>query len=401
MTYLINPGGSGGGMAIGDPITDVTDGSVLFAASGDLAQDNTNFFWDNTKKQLALAGGTAGTNPNIIIDRDYAGVDPKIQLINEQNGQYGSAIEGYKVDASGTRQPAGRITFERWTGSANFGQVRIQVGSFGSWGQAATLDANGLFTAAGIEARPTLKASDSSGADTVGLHSNTGATPPGLGVLRHGIWGIDQFNAVFRAGGNDLMTIDWQKRVNIGYPIATTPAPPGKFSVRPDLDSLPTAVFEGHATQSVDVLQLRKSDGTVFVGSGDGLAASEFVINSNGEDIDFRVEGDTDINLFRVDASDDAVLIGEDASSKIAFFGVTAVVQQTELTDELTTITHTAPGTPDFAIQDLVDSSGGAAFGFATKDEGNTVLSVIANLQARVNELETALVQYGLLPDAD
>jgi len=87
--------------------------------------------------------------------------------------------------------------------------------------------------------------------------------------------------------------------------------------------------------------------------------------------------------------------------NKIGFFTATPVVQQTELTDELTTITHTAPGTPDYAIQDLVDSSAGATFGFATKDEGNSVLAVIANLQARVNELETKLTNYGLLIDAD
>ena len=77
------------------------------------------------------------------------------------------------------------------------------------------------------------------------------------------------------------------------------------------------------------------------------------------------------------------------------------VTPQTELTDELTTLTHTAPSTPDYALQDLIDSSAGACFGFATKDEGNTALSVIANLQARVNELETALVNLGLLSDAD
>jgi hypothetical protein len=82
----------------------------------------------------------------------------------------------------------------------------------------------------------------------------------------------------------------------------------------------------------------------------------------------------------------------------IGFFGVQAVARATEMTDELTTITYTAPGTPDYAIQDLTDTGG---FGFVTKDEGNTVLSVIANLQTRVNELETKLTAYGLLTDAD
>jgi hypothetical protein len=90
--------------------------------------------------------------------------------------------------------------------------------------------------------------------------------------------------------------------------------------------------------------------------------------------------------------------IGTATTQKLGFFGVTPVVQQTELTDELTTITHTAPGTADFAIQNLVAATG---YGFVTEDEGNTVLSVIANLQARVNELETKLVALGFLADAD
>ena len=64
-------------------------------------------------------------------------------------------------------------------------------------------------------------------------------------------------------------------------------------------------------------------------------------------------------------------------------------------TAALTTITFTAPGTADYALQDLTDTGG---FGFKTKDEGNTALSVIANLQARVTQLETKLQTYGLLP---
>ena len=64
------------------------------------------------------------------------------------------------------------------------------------------------------------------------------------------------------------------------------------------------------------------------------------------------------------------------------------------LTTQLTTITSTAPGTPDYAIQDLVNTS---AFGFVTKDEGNTVLAVIANLQARVAELESRLQALDLI----
>jgi hypothetical protein len=75
--------------------------------------------------------------------------------------------------------------------------------------------------------------------------------------------------------------------------------------------------------------------------------------------------------------------------------GATFVPQVAANTTALTTITSTAPGTPDFAIQDLVNAS---AFGFVTKDEGNSVLAVIANLQTRVTQLETKLKVYGLLP---
>lgn len=72
----------------------------------------------------------------------------------------------------------------------------------------------------------------------------------------------------------------------------------------------------------------------------------------------------------------------------LSFYGGAAVIRGNALTAQLTTITHTAPGTPDYAIQDLTNVNG---YGFVTKDEGNTVLSVIANLQTRVAELEARL----------
>ena len=60
------------------------------------------------------------------------------------------------------------------------------------------------------------------------------------------------------------------------------------------------------------------------------------------------------------------------------FFGTTPVTKASALTAQLTTITTTAPGTPDYAIQDLVAATG---YGFVTADEGQSVLKVIANLQ--------------------
>ena len=86
--------------------------------------------------------------------------------------------------------------------------------------------------------------------------------------------------------------------------------------------------------------------------------------------------------------------IGIATTDKVGFYGVTPVVQGDALTAQLTSITHTAPGTPDYAIQDLTNSS---AYGFVTKDEGNTVLSVILNLQARLAQVEARLEAIGIV----
>lgn len=90
----------------------------------------------------------------------------------------------------------------------------------------------------------------------------------------------------------------------------------------------------------------------------------------------------------------DGAVIGTSGGT-VGFFGTTPVSKGAALTTQLTTISSTAPGTPDYAIQDLTQTT---PFGFVTKDEGNTVLSVIKNLQDRVGQLEARLKAYGLLP---
>ena len=51
-------GGGGGSVSIGDTIGSATQGSILFAgSSGILAQDNSNFFWDDSNNRLGI-----GTN---------------------------------------------------------------------------------------------------------------------------------------------------------------------------------------------------------------------------------------------------------------------------------------------------------------------------------------------------
>lgn len=61
---IFNPSGSGG-MSIGGTVTSGTTGSVLFVgASSVLAQDNANFFWNDTTNRLSLG---AGSSPDAVL----------------------------------------------------------------------------------------------------------------------------------------------------------------------------------------------------------------------------------------------------------------------------------------------------------------------------------------------
>ena len=97
-----------------------------------------------------------------------------------------------------------------------------------------------------------------------------------------------------------------------------------------------------------------------------------------------------------LDSGGDRMVIASGGYLNIETGGIvlTNGTQGAALTAQLTTITHTAPGTPDYAIQNLTNSSG---YGFVTADEGNTVLSVIANLQARLAQVEARLEALGLV----
>jgi len=118
-------------------------------------------------------------------------------------------------------------------------------------------------------------------------------------------------------------------------------------------------------------------------------------LNAHGNTIDASITFDDATNI--TFNSTTGTEIGTAITEKLGFWGSTPVVQPTALSVALTPITHTAPGTPDYAIQDLVDSGVGSTWGFATQDEGNTVLKVILNLQTRINELETKLQAVGII----
>ncbi len=98
--------GGGGGMAIGDSITSATAGSVLFAGtSGVLAQDNANFFWDDTNNRLGI--GTASPGAQLQVNAGAADtIGSIIKAATSQTAdllqfQNSSATVLTKIDSAG------------------------------------------------------------------------------------------------------------------------------------------------------------------------------------------------------------------------------------------------------------------------------------------------------------
>ena len=86
--------------------------------------------------------------------------------------------------------------------------------------------------------------------------------------------------------------------------------------------------------------------------------------------------------------------VGQSSTDLVGFFGVAPCDQPAALTAQLTTITHTAPGTPDYAFGTVTTTSGA---GFSSVDEANSLLKVVANLQVRLLEVEALLEEVGLV----
>lgn len=348
--------GSGGGVAIGDTITSGTAGSVLFlGASNVLAQDNAKFFFDNTNDYLGIGTATPDrTLHSETADAVTNAVTYGLRITHTTSGtattNFGVGTEYELENASGTNRIAATIeTYytDATNGSedANFIIKLIKAGAL-STGFMFSHDMNRLYSGTGgtgitIPAAGGTSAIVSANGE-LDLIPNTGSDI-GLRIISVSVFGTSDLFFQAKPGGS-------------GY-----------------------GVFEGYGGQGTVI----SSDSRVIIAP----SRVEYV----------RWEGNTMTFKDAIDIAFNGTTgtkFGTATTQKIGFWNATPIVRPTALTTQLTSITHTAPGTPDYAVQDLTNV---APYGFVTKDEGNTVLSVILNLQTRVGELETKLQAIGLI----
>lgn len=156
-----------------------------------------------------------------------------------------------------------------------------------------------------------------------------------------------------------------------------------------------TVDFKGPATVSgsTKTITLPDTSGVVAL-SGESQPTSSTLATvltngatTGGTDITFT---DADNMIFNATTG---TQIGTATTQKLAFYGTTPVIQPTAMTSTLTSLTQAGTFTPDYAIQAMTNTS---PYGFATLDEAETVLSVILNIQTRLDEAEDKLQSLGL-----
>jgi hypothetical protein len=122
----------GSGMAIGGTVTSGTTGSVLFVGSSSvLAQDNSNFFWDNTNKRLGI-GATPSYRLHIAQSATGQTADSRTINVSTTGSTFNTASSalfnhaGYFL-ADATKSPGG-FDF------TNVGVMGVATGGDYNWG---------------------------------------------------------------------------------------------------------------------------------------------------------------------------------------------------------------------------------------------------------------------------
>ena len=295
-------------------LSGMTEGSVTFInASSQLAEDNTNFFWDDTNNRLGIGTNTPGTELDVAGDISVGGSNNELRFYEGANyvGFEAPALTGDQIwvlpaadgNANEIIETNGSGTLT-WTGSPTFTGITLSTFTEGSV----------LYAGASGVVRQ----------DNANLFYNGTTKRVGIGTDSPDVALDVRDDAGLRVGDNGEAELSASGTVV-------------SLASRVDNNDLRFTVIDGGVAKET----LR------FIGS-----TGEVVVNEGGVDVDCRIEGNGDVNLFYTDAGNDRV--GIKTASPIATFDVNGGVA---MATAAKTTTYTAT-IDDYAI--YCDASGGA-----------------------------------------
>lgn len=135
--------------------TGATAGSVFFAgASGQIQQDNSNFFWDDTNNRLGI--GTA--TPTTALDVNG--------VVNAATGYRiaGGATNGYVLKGNGTNFVSAQLSYSELSGTPTIGDATLTVGVSGT---GLSISATPTFTANATSNKTITITSNATSSNTV------------------------------------------------------------------------------------------------------------------------------------------------------------------------------------------------------------------------------------------
>jgi len=267
-------GGAGGSPSIGGTLTSATLGSVLFAGSGTFAQDNANFFFDDTSKRLGLGTTTpfAKLSVNSVAgEAAFAiGSSTGTSFIVDRNGNVGV----------GTTNPTSKFMVQSSSSFFNLTQnvngMDITTGTTGT--NRVTIASTGDITLIHPSQIPVISVNSSSGVLTV-----RGGTGSSAGLTLRGTSGTSGGTVTLATNANTRVMTLTNGLVGVGtttpvynLTIASTTAPQLALSAGADVAQwtfrnaggdffLSTTTVAGTATTTTSALTIIGSTGNVGV----------------------------------------------------------------------------------------------------------------------------------------
>lgn len=224
------------------------------------------------------------------------------------------------------------------------------------------------------------------GSELAQVNITAGYIPLGGVVLQNGqtaitgaeVWGDLRYH--FAQAGGDISGV-----------VLIAPASDTRNTIQPSGDH-PALILKNNAGQTDAPFQVQTSAGAVMAQVS---AAGGLIVNEQGADTDTRIEGDTDANLFFVDASTDRVGIGTNAPAQLLDVDGTAIIQtlMTDASTELTiasgaiTVTqtfHRVDTEADAASDNLDTINGGADGQFLVIRAENTAREVVVTTAGNI-----------------